>query len=182
TQALYVVVFCTRYLDLFDRYWYKNMWNFTLKIFYISSSIYILILMMRVYARTREREKAWKLGGYSLAGSLILAPIVTLIFEPRYNWRPTWVRTSIKSLPTITKLNLQMLWAFSEILESVCVLPQLLLLRQTTIPTVIDSFYLLTLGSYRGFYCLNWIWRAAGKDMPDAISVIFGVIQIIRYI
>src|SRR5438045_7673533 len=75
-----------------------------------------------------------------------------------------------------------MLYTFSIILASVCVLPQLLLLRQTTIPTVIDSFYLLTLGSYRGFYCLNWIWRAAGKDMPDAISVIFGVIQTILYI
>jgi hypothetical protein len=33
----------------------------------------------------------------------------------------------------------------------VCVLPQLLLLRQTTVPTVIDSYYLLALGSYRAF-------------------------------
>jgi hypothetical protein len=78
-----------------------------------------------------------------------------------------------------------MLWVFSEILESVCVLPQLLLLRQTTVPTVIDSFYLLTLGSYRGFYCMNWIWREVDNGervKPDAISVIFGVIQTILYI
>jgi hypothetical protein len=44
----------------------------------------------------------------------------------------------------------------------VCVLPQLLLLRQTTVPTVIDSYYLLALGSYRGFYILNWIHRRDG--------------------
>lgn len=73
---------------------------------------------------------------------------------------------------------------FSEILESVCVLPQLLLLRQTTVPTVIDSFYLLTLGSYRGFYVLNWIWREADTNdsTPDPVSVIFGVVQTALYI
>lgn len=41
------------------------------------------------------------------------------------------------------------MWVFSEILESICVVPQLLLMRQTTVPTVIDSFYLATLGTYR---------------------------------
>lgn len=79
-----------------------------------------------------------------------------------------------------------MLWVFSIILESVCILPQLLLLRQTTVPTVIDSFYLLTLGSYRGFYILNWIWRdfdnSGFRRKPDPISVIFGVIQTALYV
>lgn len=76
-----------------------------------------------------------------------------------------------------------MIYTFSIILESVCVLPQLLLLRQTTVPTVIDSFYLLTLGSYRAFYLLNWIVRAASAEHHfDAIVVIFGVIQTAFYI
>jgi len=58
------------------------------------------------------------------------------------------------------------------------------LLRQTTVPTVIDSYYLLTLGSYRGFYILNWIWREldANDRAPDAVSIIFGVIQTAFYI
>jgi hypothetical protein len=40
------------------------------------------------------------------------------------------------------------------------------------------------LGSYRGFYILNWIWREFDKDprKPDAISIIFGVIQTAFYI
>lgn len=69
-------------------------------------------------------------------------------------------------------------------MESVCVLPQLLLLRQTTVPTVIDSYYLVCLGSYRAFYILNWIQRVADKDERhfDPISVIFGVIQTALYI
>jgi hypothetical protein len=76
-----------------------------------------------------------------------------------------------------------MIYTFSIVLESVCVLPQLLLLRQTTVPTVIDSFYLLTLGSYRAFYILNWIVRAASAEHHfDPIAVIFGVIQTAFYI
>ena len=62
------------------------------------------------------------------------------------------------------------------------VLPQLLLLRQTTVPTVIDSFYLVTLGAYRAFYILNWIVRGATGQSTEPISVIFGVIQTILYI
>lgn len=76
------------------------------------------------------------------------------------------------------------MWVFSQILESVCVLPQLLLLRQTTVPTVIDSFYLLTLGSYRALYCINWFIREidVSDRKPDAVSVIFGLIQTALYI
>lgn len=57
------------------------MWNFVLKMFYSFSSLYIIVLMMRVYARTREREKAWRLGGFCLGGAIIAAPFVTLIFK-----------------------------------------------------------------------------------------------------
>ena len=61
-------------------------------------------------------------------------------------------------------------------------LPQLLLLRQTTVPTVIDSYYLVALGSYRALYIINWIWRGAKGDKPDAVSVIFGIIQTALYL
>lgn len=165
TQLLYVAVFVTRYLDLFWVPPKYSIWNFFLKNFYIWSSIYIIIIMTRIFARTREREKAWRLGGYSFGGSLVAAPIVTLIFRGWSGSHPT-----------------EMLWCFSIILESVCVLPQLLMLRQTTVPTVIDSFYLVTLGSYRGFYILNWIVRGATEHHFDPIAVIFGVVQTAFYI
>jgi hypothetical protein len=80
--------------------------------------------------------------------------------------------------------NSQWAWDFSQVLESVCVLPQLLLLRQTTVPTVIDSFYLVTLGAYRGLYVINWIYREMDINdrAPNAVSVIFGVIQTALYV
>jgi ER lumen protein retaining receptor len=71
-----------------------------------------------------------------------------------------------------------MLWVFSEILESVCIIPQLLLLRQTTVPTVIDSFYLVALGTYRFMYVLNWIVRGANEtNYRDPTSWVWGSIQ-----
>ena len=81
TQILYAAVFCTRYLDLF---WVSpglSVWNFILKNFHIFSSIYIIIIMLRVFPRTREREKAWKLGGICFGAALVAAPIVSLMFS-----------------------------------------------------------------------------------------------------
>ena len=165
TQALYILVFITRYLDLFFVPPLASLWNTVLKIFYIASSFYIIFVMMRVYARTREREKAWKLGAYCLGGSLVLAPVITAI-----------------ALQKDTTF-IEILWTFSIILESVCVVPQLLLLRQTTVPTVIDSGYILTLGSYRAFYILNWIVRLASKEHHfEWRAVLFGIIQTAFYV
>ena len=57
-------------------------------------------------------------------------------------------------------------------------------------PTVIDSFYLVTLGSYRAFYIVNWIIRAT-QEIPkgpnhreyfDWIGYIFGLIQTAFYV
>lgn len=52
-----------------------------LQIFYTLSSLYIIFLMTSVYARTREREKAWKFGMYCLLGSIVVAPFWYLIFK-----------------------------------------------------------------------------------------------------
>lgn len=49
---------------------------------------------------------------------------------------------------------------------------------------MIDSYYLVCLGSYRAFYILNWIERVADKEERhfDPISVLFGIIQTALYI
>ena len=83
TQALYCLVFVSRYMDIFQP---NTPWNTTLKIFYILSSLYILFLMLRVYARTRERETAWKVGAASLIGSAIGAPFIMMIFKGKGAW------------------------------------------------------------------------------------------------
>ncbi|KAJ4297248.1 hypothetical protein N0V88_004166 [Collariella sp. IMI 366227] len=167
TQLFYALVFITRYTDLFRE---SYAWNYFFKVFYLLSSFYTIAVMRYVYPRTREREVAWKLSALILVACLVLSPFVMLIFEPSNEWFFVEVRT--------------WLWVFSQVLESVCVLPQLLLLRQTTIPTVITSFYIVFLGSYRALYLLNWILKELDTNMkrPNPISVIFGVIQTALYL
>ncbi|KAL4873304.1 hypothetical protein BDV12DRAFT_100199 [Aspergillus spectabilis] len=166
TQLLYLLVFLTRYADLLRSGGWTEPYLLIFKFFYFASSFYTIYLMMRVFPRTRERERAWKMALGSVGASLILAPVVIPIFA-EYR-KGLWLE--------------DILWAFSIVLESVCVLPQLLLLRQTTVPTVINSYYLLMLGSYRAFYIINWFVRAVGPEHHvDWISIIFGVIQTAFY-
>ncbi|KAI9371662.1 ER lumen protein retaining receptor-domain-containing protein [Aspergillus egyptiacus] len=166
TQMLYTLVFLTRYVDLLRPGGWKEPYNVIFKFFYLISSFYTIFLMMKVFPRTRERERAWKMGLGSVGVSLVLAPVVIPIFS---EYSSLWFE--------------DILWTFSIILESVCVLPQLLLLRQTTVPTVINSYYLLMLGSYRAFYIVNWFVRAVGREHHvDWISIIFGIIQTAFYV
>lgn len=83
TQVLYGVVFCSRYTDLFSEI---SSWNLFFKLFYITSSIYIVVIMRWVYPRTREREIAWKMGAAVLGGSLVISPFAMLIFEPSWGF------------------------------------------------------------------------------------------------
>jgi ER lumen protein retaining receptor len=198
TQSLYALVFCAGYPTLVMYAPSSSHWTFSLnvwalekekriqtktsKIFYILSSLYIIYFMMYVFARTREREKAWKLGAVCLGGATVLAPFVMLIFRKKKEWavQEVWYHQNMAGGGCSW---LQYFWILSIILESVCVLPQLVLLRQTTVPTVIDSFYLLTLGSYRAFYILDWIVGGVIEEHSfESVAVIFEVIQTILYI
>ena len=115
TQLLYILVFGTRYLDLFWVPPLYSLWNTFFKIFYISTSAYIVWLMMRVYARTREKEYGWKLATWSLGGSLISAPVVCLIFRHWKNSTFTEVReyNHLTSNPTISNVVLNRYYGHS---------------------------------------------------------------------
>jgi hypothetical protein len=84
SQVLYAFVFLSRYLDIFHTNPFHDHTSFYLffaKLFYIGTSLYIVFLMTFVYARTREREKAWKFGMWCLIVAAVLALPVNKIFE-----------------------------------------------------------------------------------------------------
>ena len=78
TQVLYAFVFLTRYLDLFrGSIWTSDhAYNLFFKLFYIFSSIYIIVVMIYFFPRTREREKSWKLASWCVLGAVVGAPTV----------------------------------------------------------------------------------------------------------
>lgn len=57
------------------------VYQFFGKLFFLVTSLYLVYIIARVYARTREKEKAWRRGIYSLAAALVLAVPVLWIFK-----------------------------------------------------------------------------------------------------
>ncbi|RPA93329.1 hypothetical protein L873DRAFT_1705832 [Choiromyces venosus 120613-1] len=170
TQMLYALVFLARYTDIFapGASLYVTIFKWT----YILTSFYIIYVMLRVFKRSREEEKEWRVAAGVLGISFVLAPVCWGLKE--VIWKETKRGYWATQIP----------WTFSIILESLAILPQISLLRYTAIPTAITSYYLLALGVYRALYIPNWIVRY--NDPTDKFfepwAVIFGVLQTILYI
>ncbi|OJJ54006.1 hypothetical protein ASPSYDRAFT_50781 [Aspergillus sydowii CBS 593.65] len=157
SQALYLMVFVTRYLDLFWAFT-DSLYNTTFKILFIGSSGYIIYLMLNDYRPTHDPNLDTFKVQYLLASSAILA----LFFTHDY---------SISEI----------LWTFSIWLESVAILPQLFMLQRTGEADTITTHYLFALGIYRAFYIPNWIYRYFSEGHLDPVSVVAGVIQTLLY-
>ncbi|KAL4927828.1 ER lumen protein retaining receptor-domain-containing protein [Aspergillus undulatus] len=157
SQALYLMVFVTRYLDLFWAFT-DSLYNTTFKILFIGSSGYIIYLMLNDYRPTHDPNLDTFKVQYLLASSAILA----LIFPHDY---------SISEI----------LWTFSIWLESVAILPQLFMLQRTGEADTITTHYLFALGLYRALYIPNWIYRYFAEGHFQPVPVLAGIVQTLLY-
>ncbi|KAL4789384.1 ER lumen protein retaining receptor-domain-containing protein [Aspergillus venezuelensis] len=157
SQALYLMVFVTRYLDLFWAFT-DSFYNTTFKLLFISSSGYIIYLMLNDYRPTHDPNLDTFKVQYLLAGSAVLA----LIFPHDYS-------TS------------EILWTFSIWLESVAILPQLFMLQRTGEAETITTHYLFALGLYRALYIPNWVYRYFAEGHFQLVPVLAGIVQTLLY-
>jgi ER lumen protein retaining receptor len=160
TQFLYVVVFVTRYLDLF--YYFISVYNTVMKLFFIASAVYICYLMHFVnpWKATHDKDN----DTFRLRYLIVPCAILALLFH----------RESLHEVRTI-------LWTFSEYLEAVAVLPQIFLLEHTDRYDALTSHYLAALGAYRLFYIFSWIYRYVVDGELIWVSLLAGVIQTLLY-
>jgi len=156
SQLLYVIVFCTRYLDLFTTF--ISLYNTLMKIFFICTSFYIVYLMKFKFKATWEPSLDTFKIEYLIVPSFVLA----LIFNYEFSF-------------------MEILWTFSIYLEAVAILPQLFQMQRTGEAETITSHYLFALGAYRALYILNWIWRYFVDNQIYWIVVISGVVQTAIY-
>ncbi|CZT11879.1 hypothetical protein WAI453_003164 [Rhynchosporium graminicola] len=157
SQALYLMVYVTRYIDLFWTFT-DSAYNTIFKLLFLCSSGYTIYLMTTAYKPTHDPNIDTFRVQYLLGGSLVLA----VIFP--YKYTPS-----------------EILWAFSIWLESVAILPQLFLLQRTGEAETITTHYLFALGSYRALYIPNWIYRYVMEGHWDGISVMAGLVQTVLY-
>jgi len=80
TQALYFLVFVTRYVDLFTHF--VSLYNSLMKIFFIGSSVYILYLMKVKFRATWDPSLDTLRVEFLIVPSAILALIFNYSYHP----------------------------------------------------------------------------------------------------
>jgi ER lumen protein retaining receptor len=159
TFEIYLVVFCTRYLDLFM--YFISFYNTFMKILFIGASVLILFLMhcKDPFKSTYKRKEEDVFPHYYL---IIFAVIMTLLVHKDFT---LWGLT----------------WSFSLWLESVAVFPQITILAKKDGVFNYTAHYLATLGLYRFFYILLWIYRYVKQGRVLWVSVFSGILQVLLY-
>ena len=156
SQALFLIVFVTRYLDLLTNF--VSLYNTVMKLFFIGSAAGTVYLMYFKFKATYDGNHDTFRVEFLLAPAALLACLLNHEFSV-----------------------MEILWTFSIYLESVAILPQLFMVSKTGEAETITSHYLFALGSYRGLYILNWIYRYYSEGFYDIIAIIAGCIQTILY-
>uniref|UniRef100_A0A7S2H1C4 ER lumen protein-retaining receptor n=1 Tax=Helicotheca tamesis TaxID=374047 RepID=A0A7S2H1C4_9STRA len=138
---LYLLIYVSRYLDLFTTFytWYNSI----VKIFYILTSIAIVYIIRHhepnyaTYDRAHDTFAHWKLAVIPCAFVAIIATAFRQILDAQ-----------------------ELILRFSIYLESVAMLPQLVLLEHYQEIECLTGSYIGLKSCYRGFYILNWVYRS----------------------
>eukprot|EP00434_Breviolum_minutum_P000232 symbB.v1.2.000192.t1/scaffold21.1/size436794/11 len=75
----------------------------------------------------------------------------------------------------------EVLWTTSIWLESVAIVPQLVLLQQMREVENLTSQFVATMGAYRALYILNWIYRYFADDYVNWVGWVGGLVQTVLY-
>lgn len=163
TQLLYLIIFMTRYFDIFFVHFNSKLrlYNFIMKIVFVSSQLYIIFLIHK-YNYTYEK----RLDNFNIVPTILVLMGLSFIFKSSTYGMEKYVR--------------EYLWTFSILLECVAIVPQLLLLQETGEAEVLTSRYIFTLGMYRLFYVISWVVKRIGGEI-DYFLMAAGVVQSLVY-
>lgn len=166
THELFLLVFVTRYLDLFTTFY--SLYNSVMKILYIGTTASIIYMIKyqepicSSYDKSQDTFLHWK---FAVAPCAVISLITTLLGNG--------FKFSV----------LELLWTFSIYLESIAILPQLIVLQRYREVENLTGNYIFFMGAYRAFYILNWIYRAYNEPYYHHHYVVYfcGVLQTLLY-
>jgi len=164
TQSLYCLVFICRYLDLFWNF--ESYYNWIMKIIFITTACGIVYLMTihPVISETYDKKS----DSFFLPYLLIPCALVSLVTT--HDYHPA-----------------ELLWTFSLWLESVAIVPQLIMVHAQAreaggFVDALTSDYVFCLGGYRALYLVNWIYRAFTEThYSNWLAWTAGLIQTLIY-
>lgn len=170
TQLLKLIVFITRYLDIFGTNYTKftfsyskSLWlyNTFMKIAYIAFQSTLVYAIRFKYFHTYDAELDEFKAEILVIMSLILAFFIN-IFQGSFSL-------------------IALLYNFSILLESVAILPQLIQLQKMQESETLTSKYILLLGAYRLLYLLNWLIKKMHGDEIYELLLATGILQTLLY-
>lgn len=158
TQEVYLVVFLTRYMDLFM--YYVSFYNTLMKVLFIGVTIFIIYLMRfkKPTCNTYNRQTEDDFPHYWL---IPISLVLTLFIHSEWDW---W----------------ELIWSFSLWLESLAIFPQVNILAKQGVENF-TLHYIASLGAYRFFYLLNWIYRYKTEGYLSWVSILSGTLQVLLY-
>jgi ER lumen protein retaining receptor len=167
THELFLLVFVTRYLDLFTSFY--SLYNSLMKILYIAATGMIVYTIKfqepikSTYDKAQDSFLHWKFAAAPCAGIAFVTHLIGNGFR--------------------TLDVLELLWTFSIYLEAIAILPQLIVLQRYREVENLTGNYIFFMGAYRFLYILNWIYRAhTEKNYKHHWVVYFcGVLQTLLY-
>ena len=160
TQEIYLIVFLTRYLDLLI--YIVSVYNTIMKITFILVTILIIYLIRfnKKISATYNREKE---DDFPHTYLIPFALIMSFLIHSEFDY---W----------------EMIWSFSLWLESVAIFPQINILNKKNGVEKFTGYYILSLGSYRFFYLLSWIYSYYYENYFSLVSVLSGILQSLLYV
>lgn len=162
SQELFFLVFVTRYVDLFTHF--VSLYNTVMKVLFLlfSGAIVYVIRCREPFRSSYDKSHDTFL---HLKFAVLPCAILAVVFNEEFS-------------------IMEILWTFSIYLEAVAIIPQLILLQRHGEVENLTSNYVLLLGAYRGFYLLNWIYRAATEKSYHMIWLMFiaGMVQTALYV
>lgn len=167
THELFLLVFVTRYLDLFTTYY--SLYNSVMKVLYILSTAMIVHTIKykepicSTYDKAQDSFLHWK---FAVAPCAVIA-FITYLFQSGFSMN-----------------IIDLCWTFSIYLESIAILPQLIVLQRYREVENLTGNYIFFMGAYRFLYILNWIWRSYHEPYYQHHFVVYfcGVLQTLLYV
>ncbi len=185
TQELYLVVFVTRYLDLFTTFY--SYYNTMMKILYIGTTSYIIYMIRKTEPFSSTYDKAhdsflhWK---FAVLPCAIVALITNVlqgfdVMEVSLN-KSTFFGSQLHE----TVIYYQLLWVFSIYLEALTIVPQLILLQRYREVENLTGHYVFLLGIYRALYIANWVYRSYHEPFYKHSWIVYvcGFVQTCLYL
>lgn len=183
-QKLYLLVFLSRYLDIFTTYY--SFYNSAFKIFFLVSTAAILYGLCYVepakstYSASQDRFVYWH----------ALVPAGVVAFLVHFLGSGVSVEISDGGLEMHYSVHIdghfdvvELLWTFSICLEPMAMLPQLAIFYRNRNLNTELCVGIGCMGVYRFLYILNWVYRAHHEPHYKHHVLVYmaGVLQVLFY-